>query len=279
MSTCARLSSFLLLFFHLAPATETGDPEGPVRGRAFTVRYHPASSFGTGAALSLVYVFDYWGTKATDDRSPAALYSNVLDPSPDRVHRIGMKRSGDSYAATIEIPPQACLLSYYVTDGSVMDDNGGKTFTQYVHEPDGRPVMGARFRNIDFLVIAGRSSAEQASELATELEEYPQNHLAYVPYWMLRFEAVSSLNDLERLKPVFEETLSLMAHVVSADTVQNVRAGIYFRYARRLGALASQAYRAALREVETAIESIPTDRRSVYLEGILTGIKEGRYDR
>lgn len=281
MISLSRTWSALLLFILFAASSiGTAAPDEPVRGKSFTITYNAAPGKAFGASLNLVYAFDYWGTNATDDRSPSALFANVLDPSPERVHTVPMTGQGGTFTATIDIPGNVSLLSYYVTDGRTRDDNDSKTFVRYICDENGKPVMGARFRNIDFMVIAGQSASEQTEELQNELAEYPQNHVAYIPYWMLRFQAAKSLEELQSLKPIFENTLALMGFVMSADTVQNVRAGIYFRYTLRLGALSGygEEYRMGLKDLERRIESIPEEKRFWFHKGILTGLKEGRYN-
>jgi hypothetical protein len=223
-----------------------------------------------------VYVFDYWGTFASADRSPAMLYQNVLHPKAGRVHSVPLKKSGNTFFASIDIPNNKSLLSYYVTDGTAKDDNAQATYVRYIYNTAGKPVMGARFRNIDFLAMANRSLDDQLAELVAEVQDYPQYYVAYIAYWTLRFSKNTSLDSLRMMKPSMETMLTSMERYgVSTDTVQNVRSGLYYRYMLQLGIYKAPEYTAALRDVEAKIEVIPQAKRFPYTQEIYLDIKRG----
>jgi len=171
---------------------------GPVGGRMHTLRYDPAAKgiLVNADSIFLVYAFDYWGTTAHQvlrgEAGETDLFKNVLEPDEGRSHRMAMTRTGKTWRAEIQIPAEARLLSWYVTDGKRQDYNNYKTYVEYVCTPAGKPVRGARFANVDFLFMANRPMSEVLQEIRREINDYPDNLMAHVVYWRFQyFETIS----------------------------------------------------------------------------------------
>ncbi|KAB2846546.1 MAG: hypothetical protein F9K42_11285, partial [Ignavibacterium sp.] len=144
---------FLFFLFSLSLAAQSL----PVAGKTYLLKYDPAekNNFTKDSKIILVYTFDYWGTKGTSSEGPESLFQNVIKPDKGRKKEINMSPLNGIFTAEINIPDSAELLSYYLTDGNNSDFNDKKTYTSYVYNNSGKPVKGARFRNIDFLIMAG----------------------------------------------------------------------------------------------------------------------------
>ena len=179
--------------------------KGPISGRPFNVEYDPAVKgiFLNPDSLFLVYVFDFWGTTAHQvlrgERGETDLFRNVLEPDHGRASRIAMKHAGDKWIAEVPIPMDARLLSWYVTDGKKSDYNDFKTYLSYVYTPEGNPVRGARFANVDFLFLAGQPIDKVLQEVHEEIEAYPDNLLAHVVFWRFQYFDTISPDTLKAL--------------------------------------------------------------------------------
>ncbi len=110
----------------------------PVAGKPFTLMYDPSvSGILLGATqISVVYVFDYWGTKVVQklkgEGQQEDMFQNVLYPDEGRTTEVKMVRDGRLWKAEILIPRGAALLSYYFTDGTRSDYNDRRT-VHFVH--------------------------------------------------------------------------------------------------------------------------------------------------
>ena len=200
----------------------------PVRGHAFTLTYDASASkvFKAPKSLTAVYVFDYWGTmvqqKLRGEGGDGDLYKNVLDPDPERVHRAELTRDGPRSRAQIDIPADAQLLSYYITDGTRWDDNGRRTYVSYVYDESGRPVRGARLANVDFMIMAGRSYADIVEELKQEITDHPDNLVAHVVYWRFRYFDTTDPDSLRMLMHQAEEYFTrLQTLPIDRDSLLN----------------------------------------------------------
>jgi peroxiredoxin len=203
----------------------------PVRGRAFNLTYDlsGAKLFNKPDSLTVVYVFDYWGTKVAQklrgEHGEGDLYKNVLDPEPDRLHQVRFTPHGSLWQAEIEIPPDARLLSYYITNGTRWDDNGRKTFVSYVYDESGKPVRGARLANVDFMLMAGKSYADIVEELGREIHAYPDNLIAHVVYWRFQYFDTTDPDSLRMLMHNAEEDFArLQTLSVDRDSLLNYEA-------------------------------------------------------
>ncbi len=156
----------------------------PVAGRAFTLSYQPpAGMFERAPRLTAVYAFNFWGRRSG---TRLALRANVLSPDTSRVHSVELTLQGRRWEGTISIPPNAALLSWYVTDGSAMDLNNDKTYLAMVRDSTGRIMPNAHFFMTPFVKLAGEPLDAQIAEAKEEILLYPENFRAYYQYYQLR---------------------------------------------------------------------------------------------
>jgi thiol-disulfide isomerase/thioredoxin len=193
------MQRFALILLVIGNILATTDPGLPVAGTKHQVSLDPDTSanLGKADAVTLVYAFDYWGSKGSFFGGPRSLYKNVKNPDPGRAHRVEMSMVNGIWTAEIEVPDSVSLLSYYFQSGRKVDDNAKRTFVRYVVDASGQPVRSARFRNLDFMVMAEATPADQLAEAAAEIAAYPNNYVAYIPYWRMRLEAANSIEALE----------------------------------------------------------------------------------
>jgi len=190
--------------------------EKPVAGHSFTITYHPSSYsvLGKSKSISVVYAFDYWGTSAHQvlrgESGSTDLFLNVLNPDPGRARSITMDREGDSWRTVVQIPPEAKLLSWYFTDGTTSDYNEKHTYVSYVYDESGKPVRGARFANVDFLFLAGKSTRDVLDEIRGEMSDYPDNLVAHVVYWRFQYFDTISPDTLKLLMQLSDEDFSAL---------------------------------------------------------------------
>ncbi|MCF7921120.1 MAG: redoxin domain-containing protein [Candidatus Marinimicrobia bacterium] len=193
MKTGRLIGSMLLVLFFLSCG---GNVENePILGQNFMIRYDNHDSL-LSDDIVLVYCFDYWGTTGNNYQGPEGLFRNVLSPDSGRATELKMEKIDSHWEATISIPEQATLLSYYFTDGEKYDYNDKKTFTNYIYNEAGMPVKNSRFRNVDFLVMTGASQEAILAEIGAEIEAYPTNWIAQTVYWRKAFETAETFEDL-----------------------------------------------------------------------------------
>ncbi|MBC8191479.1 MAG: TlpA family protein disulfide reductase [Candidatus Marinimicrobia bacterium] len=193
MKTSRLIGTILLvLFFQSCGGSVENEP---ILGQDFVIRYDNQNNL-LSDEIMLVYCFDYWGTTGNNYQGPAGLFRNVLTPDSGRASEVQMEKIDSHWEATISIPEYASLLSYYFTDGKAFDYNDQKTFTNYIYNEAGNPVENSRFRNVDFLVMAGESQEAILAEIGAEIEGYPTNWVAQTVYWRKAFEAAESFTDL-----------------------------------------------------------------------------------
>lgn len=194
-------AAVLTYFLAVAQAQESR----PVAGETYTVVYKPGlTGILQGAKqISMVCAFDYWGTTAHQvqhgESGDSVLFDNVLNPDSGKASRILMKKEGKVWRADISIPGDAALLSYYFTDGLRYDFNEKKTYVSYVYDKKGKPVRNARLRNVDFLLMAGKSTRDAIDEVHRELTDYPDNFLAQIVYWRFQIFNTASPDTLNML--------------------------------------------------------------------------------
>jgi hypothetical protein len=243
----------------------------PIAGQSCTLRYDPRTSgiLVHEKALTLVYVFNVWTVHVTSSRAPGMLMFQVTHPDPDKVRTVQMVRTGRTWTATIDIPKNASLLSYYLRGTDTSDFNGNRTYVSYVYRRDGMPVSDARFRNIAFMNDAGASTSDQIAEISRELNDYPDNFIAYIPYWLLRFDTTRSTESLRMLgKEAGEQFDGLEKKLGPTDTLLNVRAGVVFRYGLRIGSADPASAEAAGKEFDRIVERIEPAKRFRYIQEI-----------
>ncbi len=197
----------------------------PVAGRPLDVQYRPATGhpFASAERLDLVYVFNYWGTRYG---TRLALYENVLRPDTSQVRRVAMTRDGAAWTARIDIPAKAALLSYYVTDGNIRDDNNERTYCAYVYGDDGKPVRNARFFMTSCLGLTRGSLDRRLREAEDEIIAYPENFKAYPLFFSLLFEREKG--DERVRKKIVERLGKLEAQYADSSDFNNLAARTYF---------------------------------------------------
>jgi peroxiredoxin len=152
-----------------------------------TISYDPvkAGIFTHLDRMEVVYVANFWNTRMG---TRMALRENILRPDTSRVMTAPLVKQDVGWEAKLAIPPNAAVLSYYITDGEARDENGGKTFTAYVYTAEGVPVPNAHYFMVPFLELAGASLEERVREAEQEILQYPQNFRAYTQYFTLYLE-------------------------------------------------------------------------------------------
>jgi len=204
------------------------ETEIPVAGKTYVLRYNPEHTgiLSDADQISVVYAFDYWGTKVVQrlrgEGEQEDLFHNVLNPDEGRSIVRKMDRRGDHWEANIPIPDDASLISYYFTDGVRNDYNERKTYVSYVYGEDGKPVKGARFRNIDFLLMAGKDHPAILDEIRKEITDYPDHFIAHVVYWRFQFFETVSPDTLMKLMEKSGRHFSNL-HNEYGDTVLNYK--------------------------------------------------------
>lgn len=277
MKTPAVILIFLLLAGCGSPVTET-----PVADKTFLLQYDPEITgiLADADQIRVVYAFDYWGTKVLQrlagEGEQEDMFENVLNPDEGRATEVEMVRRGNLREARIPIPSDASLISYYFTDGERYDYNDRKTYVSYVYGDDGRPVRGARFRNIDFLIMAGNDHSEILGEIQREIEDYPHHFTAQVVYWRFRFFNTTSPEMLGNLAEEANRHFTDL-HEQFGDTVLNHQA-ISLNNVNRVIMLSFREQHdepavTDLRESVNAkileiIESIPEENRSQQLSSV-----------
>lgn len=201
----------------------------PIAGKTFRLMYDPSTSglLSDANQVWVVYAFDYWGTTAVQklrgESGPSDLFQNVLNPDPGRAFKITMVKREKLWTADIPIPADAMLLSYYVTDGPRSDFDDRKTFVSYIYDDHGNPVRGSRFRNVDFLFMAGKTHSDVLKEIHDELTHYPDNFIAHTIYWRFRFFETISPDTLTMLVAESDRHFEDL-HKLYGDTVLNYKA-------------------------------------------------------
>jgi peroxiredoxin len=221
MKTPAFVLAFLFLIGYTSPVENY-----PVAGTTYVLQYDPASMglLTDSDQILVVYAFDYWGTKVVQrlrgEGEQEDLFRNVLNPDEGRSLTKEMVRRGNRWSAEIPVPVGASLISYYFTDGTRNDYNDRMTYVSYVYGEDGIPVRGARFRNIDFLIMAGKDHSVILDEIRQEIADYPDHFIAHVVYWRFRFFDTVSPDTLMKLMEESARHFSDL-HDEYGDTVLN----------------------------------------------------------
>ncbi len=251
----------------------------PIRGELYEIKYNPSEKgiLSVSGPITLVYVFDYWGTRGTYSGGAEALYQNVLTPDSGRARSAEMEKIDNHWVATIKIPKKAALLSYYFTDGKAIEDNNLKTYVSYIYGQDGKPVRSARFRNLDFLVMAGKSKAEQVSELKKEMADYPDNFQAYIPFWHMKFNAARGLSELLAYRSDFEKQFSdLKSEYAESDSLLHAQVSVYYDILLVLGKMFMKERNTISDTMMPMIERIPEEKRSKWIQDFYTHMKTRR---
>lgn len=242
----------------------------PVAGKTFKIVYHPSERniFSNGSKLTLVYIFDFWGTKVSYSGGSEGLFQNVIYPDEGRKNEVEMKENGDLFVADIAIPDSAQLLSYYITDGTNFDYNDNKTYTSYIFDETGKPVKGARFRNVDFLIMAGKEPGEYINELVHEVEDYLDYHLARAVLWDKKFERTDTIEKIQVLKEEFEKEFSGLREIYNDDyDLLNAEGRVYYSYQKALSNFFAKFYDYINNKIIEIAKKIPDGKRNSIIEG------------
>jgi peroxiredoxin len=210
----------LLLLILLLPVVSTSQFK-PTKGAIASISYDPekAGIFKHLDQMKVVYVVNFWNKR---QGTRLALRENVLRPDSTRVKTAALTKTDISWNADLEIPPNGAVLSYYITDGEVIDDNDGRTFVAYVYNSEGAPVANAHYFMVPFLQMEGESLPELVRESEREIMHYPENFRAYSQYFALYMEQekgsqrgqrriINRLNELEEKYGDQPECLNLIA--------------------------------------------------------------------
>jgi len=260
----------LVLFFFVLSISAAAQSY-PIEGKIFTTIYNPADKniFTTDSKLTLVYAFDYWSTKGIASRGTASLFQNVLEPDEGKKNEIEMSEANGIFSAVITIPDSAQLLSYYITDGNNFDYNDMKTYTSYVFDNDGKPVKGARFRNIDFLIMAGADNKTCIDEIENELKDYPDYHIARFVLWDKKFGNEKNFEKLLLLKDDFEnEFTELKAKYPGDYELLNSQGKGYYAFQIALSNTMMPYYQSASEKILEIAQQIPEDKRASIIQRI-----------
>ncbi len=219
----------------------------PRQGQSFTIEYNPSLKqiFNDSDSLQMVYVFDYWGSKYNQWQGKQMMFMNVQNPDSGRITRCTMQRNGKVWQAEVAIPHDVSLLSYYITNGDRYDYNDGNTYIHYICREDGIPVKNARYRNLDFMLMGGKSDSARLKEIEQELKDYPENFPALIPYWQLRINArtpyaVDSL--LIFKQQALEQVGWAEKNGVTPDSILNYQAGVHYVFTRSVKQVINQIY-------------------------------------
>jgi thiol-disulfide isomerase/thioredoxin len=243
----------------------------PIAGENFNLVYDPFEKgvFGAESNLSVVYVFDYWGTKVSYMAGSEGLFQNVLNPDEGRKLETTMDFVDGKFSARIMIPESAQILSYYITDGNNFDYNDRKTFVNYIYDKSGSTVKGARFRNVDFLIMAGAETDVIIKELEDELAAFPEDYLVRSVLWEKRFLSKNNLDDILSVRAEFEKEFSeLKKDAQDNYDLLNAEARIYSSFQMALSNHVMQYYQESNNKIIELALQIPDGKRSSVVERI-----------
>lgn len=256
---------FLFFLFSLSLAAQSL----PVAGKTYLLKYDPAGKniFTKDSKIILVYTFDYWGTKGTSSEGPESLFQNVIKPDKGRKKEINMSPLNGIFTAEINIPDSAELLSYYLTDGNNSDFNDKKTYTSYVYNNSGKPVKGARFRNIDFLIMAGADNKTCIDEIENELKDYPDFHIARYVFWEKKFSGEKDFEKLLLLYNDFEKEFNQLKERFPDDyEFLNAQGKGYVAFQSALSGVLMPYYESASKRIIEIAEQIPDGKRASIIQ-------------
>jgi len=212
--------------------------------------------------VKIVYVFDYWAALYSSYSGAEKLFENVLLADSARTTTVSMKKVEDQWLATIKIPKDAALLSYYFTDGKKFDYNDNKTYVSYIYNETGKPVKNARFRNIDFLEMASASGEEIIAEAEAEVADYPKNWIAQIVCKRKIFEKAENFTALiSQMEKAEADYAALVKRFGETDSLKQVKAGWHFEYFRNIYAMAGKIARTHVNKFREIMSSVPVENQ------------------
>ncbi|MGE5438721.1 MAG: redoxin domain-containing protein [Bacteroidota bacterium] len=241
----------------------------PISGETFTVSYNPAQTavLERSDEVTLVYAFDYWGRQVSGPNNAFDLFRNVQNPDSGRSFKEKMTKEGNLWKASIKIPEAASLLSWYFTDGTKNDDNRRKTYVSYVYDGKMKPVRNARFSNVDFMVMAGKSLEEQIRELEAEVKDFPDNFTARFAYLTKRMAKINDYSSLQKERKFFEKYFTDLKKKYSDNyDVLNIEVRTYDQYMYSLGRIYNNEYMGIDVIYKDLIGKIPPEKMSAYVK-------------
>ena len=258
MKTSRLIGTILLvLFFQSCGGSVENEP---ILGQDFVIRYDNQNNL-LSDEIMLVYCFDYWGTTGNNYQGAEGLFRNVLTPDSGRASEVQMEKIDSHWEASISIPEYASLLSYYFTDGKAFDYNDQKTFTNYIYNEAGNPVENSRFRNVDFLVMAGESQEAILAEIGAEIEGYPTNWVAQTVYWRKAFETCQTFDEMNDVYNDAKKTYGqLVEKLGESDSLKLVKANFLATYMTSLYKPWQELQGKANTEFMSIMESIPLEK-------------------
>lgn len=252
---------FILLFLACGLYGQTK----PVSGETFNITFDPSLTaiLEKSDSVTLFYAFDYWGSEVSGPNNAGDLFRNVQNPDSGRAFSEKMTKDGNLWKASIKIPQSASLLSYYFTDGIRHDDNRRKTYVSYIYDSKMKPVRNARFSNVDFMVMAGKSFDDQIRELEAEIKDFPDNFTARFAYLTKRMAKVNDYNGLLKEKKYFEKYFTDLKNKYKNNyDVLNIEVRTYDQYIYSLGRLNNSEYSKIGRIYRDLLEQIPPEKMS-----------------
>ncbi|MGE5351309.1 MAG: peroxiredoxin family protein [Acidobacteriota bacterium] len=240
----------------------------PVAGQDYTIIYDAAKgSLVNPNEVTLVYTFDYWGRQVSAPNNAGDLYRNVTNPDSGRASRMNMTKEGNIWKASVKIPESASLLSYYFTDGKKNDDNMLKTYVSYIYDGKMKPVRNARFSNVDFMVMAGKSLDEQIRELEAEIKDFPDNFTARFAYLTKRMAKINDYGSLVKERKYFENYFTdLKKKYKDNYDVLNIEVRTYDQYLYSMGRLYNNEYMGIDTIYKDLLGKIPPEKMSTYVK-------------
>ena len=236
----------------------------PIQGETFTINYNPSQNgiLENSKSITVVYAFDYWGTKGSAKLGKESLFLNVEQPDSGRAFKSVMNKSDQYWTTSIDIPKNGTLLSYYFTDGDKYDYNDKKTFVLYITNSKGEIVKNSRFRNIAFLSMAGENMQSQIKEAEEEIQYYPKSWLVYIALWEKKFNTAETMSEIIQFKKNADKQYSSLTNKYGEkDSIKTIKAGYLYNYERSVGSVVQKQRESARKEFMEIMESIPEENR------------------
>ena len=233
----------------------------PINGQDHLIRYDNTNKLLTDD-ITVVYSFDLWGTTGNNYQGASGLFQNVITPDSGKAREVRMEKVDLHWEARVLIPQDVTLLSYYFTDGDTCDYNDKKTYTSYIYDEQGKPVRNARFRNIDFLIMAGEPPTRILSEIKAEITDHPTNWIAQTVYWRKSFESAETFDKIFSIYEDGEKVYqTLVKKYGETDSLKHVRANLLTDYMTSLYKPFQELQEKANEEFMGIMSSIPIEKQ------------------
>ena len=95
----------------------------PYVGETYTINYNPSEKgiLDSSNSIEIVYTFNSWSNQRVYPNNKKKLFQKIIQPDSGLAFRKELNKQGNIWTVEIEIPIQAALLSYYLTDGEKND--------------------------------------------------------------------------------------------------------------------------------------------------------------